>query len=661
MPRLHPEYAFKGAAIGSLKFRNNVVLADDVKGKVEQSSQSECYTTIARFTEDYLNFRNEQGTVEGYQGPCHIDTLWFDVDDENLENSLVGAFNLIMTLESSFGVARADMRLYFSGKKGFHLGIPTTLFGAVPSPQLPRALKFIAKRIADQTGITIDESIYRTNSLLRLPNTVNAKSGAFKIPLSLEGLEDLTIDRIIEMAQKTRPHPPAQGTGAFNPRLAKFYEHGLAEALKVGTQKPLELTVLNSRESEMPRFDKVCMFRMLKGVPSGHRNEVCLRLADHFRKKGLPLAVTAAALLQWNRLNEAPLDEIDVQDVVNRVYDSDYDFGCNDPILDRYCHSQCHIYDKKYPEGSDLQTQILTVEEARARYQAYIRDRDVAKVSWGIDFLDEKTRMIAPGQVACIMARAGVGKTALVINAIKKNSEKGVSSLFCTLEQLAEEIWERMAQNANEIEGTAIEDAFYNIKSEDLIAIYAGKTAQAFANAYICDRDRLTVTQLGQYVKAAEAKAGKKIRLLVVDYLGRMKGEGRDAYQKMSDLAIGLKQVAKECELAVLVIVQVNRAGKDGHEEVTMDMARDSGQIEEAMDYMVGMWRSDEHEVGKKLGYYKVRCQINKNRKGESGIHTDLVFRADVMRFETGDWLPPAPEDAIWSDEGELMGYRNGR
>lgn len=658
MAELYPEYAYKGAAIGDLKFRNNVILASDVRGKLERSEKTECYTTIARFTEDYLKHRNEAGTVEGYVGTCYVETFWFDVDDENLENSLIGTFNLLMTLENSFGVDRADIRVFFSGKKGFHVGIPTTTFSAVPSPQLPRALKHMAQRIAAQAGVTIDQSIYRTNSLLRLSNTVNAKSGLFKIPLPLDGFEELTIDAILEMAVTPKPPFMRLGAGAPNEQLSRLYQKGLEEA-QSGESRRLEIPVLNNRESEMPRFDKVCMFRMLKGVPSGHRNEVCLRLADHFRKKGFPLSVTTAALLQWNRLNEAALDEVDIQDVVNRVYDSDYDFGCNDPILDRYCHKECHLYDKKYPDGDDLAVNILTVEEARARYQAYIRDRDKAKVSWGIDYLDEKTRMIAPGQVACIMARAGVGKTALVINCIRKNSEAKVPSLFCSLEQLAEEIWERMAQNACEQVGTAIEEAFYSHECDDLITHYAAKTAAAFEHALICDKDRLTVGQLMDYVRAAESKIGQKVRLLVVDYLGRMRGEGRDHYQKMSDLAIGLKTVAKECELAVLVIVQVNRSGGQGYEEVTMDMGRDSGQIEECVDYIVGMWRSNENERG--VREFGVKAQINKNRKGESGCSTNLVFRADVMRFEEEGWRRPAPEDAIWSNDGELLGYRNAK
>src|SRR5439155_71798 len=104
------------------------------------------------------------------------------------------------------------------------------------------------------------------------------------------------------------------------------------------------------------------------------------------------------------------------------------------------------------------------------------------------------------------------------------------------------------------------------------------------------------------------------------------------AYQKTSDLAIGLKEVAKACQLAVLVIVQVNRSGKAGYEEVTMDMARDSGQVEEACDFLVGMHRANEHQAGR--GDYRVTCKILKNRKGRSAVGTELIFRPAVMRFE---------------------------
>src|SRR6266568_5078145 len=97
---LYPEFAYRGAALGDLKFRNHVVRSEDLKGRLDASERRECYSTIARFPEAYLTHRNESGSVEGYDGDCYVDTLWFDIDDKDLETSLAETFHLLMTLEA---------------------------------------------------------------------------------------------------------------------------------------------------------------------------------------------------------------------------------------------------------------------------------------------------------------------------------------------------------------------------------------------------------------------------------------------------------------------------------------------------------------------------------------------------------------------------------
>jgi replicative DNA helicase len=270
------------------------------------------------------------------------------------------------------------------------------------------------------------------------------------------------------------------------------------------------------------------------------------------------------------------------------------------------------------------------------------------------------TRGIRPGQVGMVLARAGVGKTALVNHIIHANCRRQVPSLFASLEQLAEDIFERMAQSVCELPGQVIEDGFYS-GDEAFIGSVGALVTEGFAHAYICDKDALTIDALKAYVKAAEAKAGQKIRLLCVDYLGRMKGTGKDAYEKISEIAKGLKNVAKECHMAVIVVVQLNRTGGKGTVEVEMDMARDSGQIEEAADYAIGMWKAsgDDKERGsghpvsittpegtvmapETDSYYPVMLKVLKNRKGPKGDHVRhaLMFRGDVMRFEPIVWRP---------------------
>jgi hypothetical protein len=90
-----------------------------------------------------------------------------------------------------------DLRFFFSGKKGFHVGVPSCTFGAEPSELLPSAFSELARRVSEAAGVAVDLSIYRQVSLLRLPNTINAKSGLFKVGVTFEEmggkLEDILV------------------------------------------------------------------------------------------------------------------------------------------------------------------------------------------------------------------------------------------------------------------------------------------------------------------------------------------------------------------------------------------------------------------------------------------------------------------------------------
>jgi replicative DNA helicase len=675
MSQPFPDYCFKDTALGDPNRRNRVMRADLI-GKCIPRDRRECYTTWARFNQEFADYCEEKGSVKRYTGPAFADFLWLDVDSKDAEgnpNPTVahdGAIRLVLNLLAKAGVAEEDLRIYFSGAKGFHIGIPTQTFGVEPSVLLPRAFKILAKRLAEQAAVTIDGAVYDTTRLWRLPNTVNGKTGLYKIPLTWDELAE-GVEAIQELARcgrdgfektQTRPNTP-------NNLMASFYQQALKKAEEGTGPDRMELPVIQSNApAEWPKHGKMCIARMLQGV-THERNNAGLRIAVDLRQKGLAQDVAEAAMQAWNRKNRsangdpAPLDAVEVSEIVRKAYENGYDFGCHDPVLDAYCHETCFIYPQKMKESATLtklETDILTVPEAMAKYLAYTKERDLANVSWGVNWLDSVTRGIRPGQVGMILARAGVGKTAMVNHIIHANCRRQVPSLFASLEQLAEDIFERMAQSVCELPGQVIEDGFYS-GDEAFIGSVGALVTEGFAHAYICDKDALTIDALKAYVKAAEAKAGQKIRLLCVDYLGRMKGTGKDAYEKISEIAKGLKNVAKECHMAVIVVVQLNRTGGKGTVEVEMDMARDSGQIEEAADYAIGMWKAsgDDKERGsghpvsittpegtvmapETDSYYPVMLKVLKNRKGPKGDHVRhaLMFRGDVMRFEPIVWRP---------------------
>jgi replicative DNA helicase len=290
-----------------------------------------------------------------------------------------------------------------------------------------------------------------------------------------------------------------------------------------------------------------------------------------------------------------------------------------------------------------------------------IKENLGGKVTWGIDWLDTKTRGLSPGQVGMLLARAGVGKTALIINTLAANSAQQIPALFVSLEQLGAEVFERMAQNATEMTGEAIEFGFGTGDLEFMGSV-RDRVGGRFSRVLVCDKSALTLPQLKAYIEAASTKLGERVRLLCVDYFGLLKQDGHDAYQRATEIAKGLKEVAKDCRVAVICIVQLNRTGGKGAIEVEMNMARDAGTIEEAADVMVGMWKAVSDEEGASHGvavegpnhswttvepgpgYYPVYIKLLKNRKGAGDERTAMMFRASVMRFESIDWRPKKKE-----------------
>jgi len=124
--------------------------------------------------------------------------------------------------------------------------------------------------------------------------------------------------------------------------------------------------------------------------------------------------------------------------------------------------------------------------------------------------------------------------------------------------------------------------------------------------------------------------------LVIVDYLGLI-GHRRpgSTYEQVSLVARELKNFAKKHRVALVVLCQVDREGGTGGEPITLKMGRDSGAIEEAADYVLGIWRPelrdgiDKKERAALRGEFKVR--VLKNRSGAAHRTITLHFEATTL------------------------------
>src|SRR5262249_49762958 len=125
---------------------------------------------------------------------------------------------------------------------------------------------------------------------------------------------------------------------------------------------------------------------------------------------------------------------------------------------------------------------------------------------------------------------------------------------------------------------------------EHELGSHVGAFLERMRNAIVL-ADPVDVDELPAVIAGARERLQVPVRLLLIDYLGLLDVQGRDAYERTSKLGKGLKLVAKTARVAIIVAAQLSRAGGDGSEPVTLQMLRDSGVLEESLDVMLGCWR----------------------------------------------------------------------
>lgn len=252
------------------------------------------------------------------------------------------------------------------------------------------------------------------------------------------------------------------------------------------------------------------------------------------------------------------------------------------------------------------------------------------RVTLGYHAIDRLTRGIRPGQVAGLMARAGVGKTALAVN-IAVNIFRRVDPhpvLFFSLEMPAPEVVSRLFCIDNKETADRLDAYLEKSQGDPRLAAWARR----YQDLVIVDDSGISVKDLEGIYREAEAYLGERIPLVIVDYLGLLRASGASSYERMSTLAREIKNTAKRLSCAVLVLVQTSRQGGNGGERVSLTMARDSGAIEEACDFLLGAWRPEIS--GGADG--EMVISILKNRHGATGEFS-FFFNKKTLRI-SGDY-----------------------
>lgn len=280
-------------------------------------------------------------------------------------------------------------------------------------------------------------------------------------------------------------------------------------------------------------------------------------------------------------------------------------------------------------------TRSLTFAEAWDRTQQGIDDEAAGKGPQGIrvDGLDDFNHLtgdLRRGDLMYLGGRPSMGKTALALGVALGAARAGNGVLFISLEMRAEQLTVRAMTDLVFQYGNA--PSFRDMRAGKLGAFDRQRMNEARAAIeswplIITDPSSLSIGRLAMMIRRYQrvmAGKGQSLDLVVIDYLGLIKGHGRGQkrYEEVGEVSRTLKEVAKECDVAMIVLAQLSRECEKREDKRPMlSDLRDAGDIEQDADVVMFVYRDEyylersEPEVGdKKRGAWEIAMGAARDR-----------------------------------------------
>jgi len=262
--------------------------------------------------------------------------------------------------------------------------------------------------------------------------------------------------------------------------------------------------------------------------------------------------------------------------------------------------------------------------------------QSITGLSTGYARLDELTGGFQNSEMLILAARPSMGKTSLLLNIAEYMSvvNKVPLALF-SLEMSKQQLSSRLLASYARFDLKQMRRGA--IRPEDWTRLQAAAGDLQPAPLFIDDSPMLTIMQLR--AKARRLASAHGIKAICVDYLQLMSAGGRieSRQQEVGDISRGLKALAKELDIPIIVAAQLNRGPADRPSKVPrMSDLRESGSIEQDADVVMLLHNEDYYHRGEE-GYIPeniTKLIIEKQRNGPTDI-VHLTFIPEITRFES--------------------------
>ncbi len=391
--------------------------------------------------------------------------------------------------------------------------------------------------------------------------------------------------------------------------------------------EPIDEEFIKKELLKMKKFDEQVMLEILSANPISNTKAYVNEIKDKSLKRHLLTLTTEIKRVTV----EEELPSAEVVDIVEKkLYEITQDNQTSD-----FKDSPTMTYDT-----------MEYIKEMKARGNSVL-----VGVDTGFSELNKMTTGFGKGDLVIIAARPAMGKTSFILNTVNSLINQGKGVAFFSLEMPAEQLMLRLLsiQTSIPLQRLRVGDMNDDQWGSLTAAIDKMNTAKLFVD----DQGSININQLRSKLRKLKNQH-PEIEIAVIDYLQIMQGIGsQDRHLQVSEISRGLKMLARELEMPIVALSQLNRGLESRNDKRPMlSDIRESGSIEQDADIILFVYRDDvylykeekEREKAAKaegkefVSEYvekeeeEAEIIIGKQRNGPTG-HVKLIFQKKLTRF----------------------------
>ncbi len=567
-------------------FRVTKGLAD--KGQLLPVS-SDLYKTIKKDSDWYISlYRYEDRHLEEFKKTHSVagenfkdvktNRILFDFDDsQDIENARRDAVETCARL-IKYGFTEDALRIFFSGNKGFNVEIVTDQ-------------EFTRQEFVNMVfGIagdlkTFDTKINNESRVIRAPLTKHPKSELFKIPLSVSDLatasmEDISSWAIDPSQYDSKSLDEALWTVEVPKQITKMknteYKKVSTGVLESGEIKGFELNDIDF--SKCPKWMAKERYALQEGffygsdsIDKGERNTAFMILGATYKNQGFSAdhalsLLSTTAEKQSKRTGESIYTDDQLRrEIINTVFSPTWKggiYGKDDELLILTRHRF------SIPEPSASSSDLVDIGDVAADFKDFARNIDRNTVKTGLKTLDHNV-LITSGMMVALLAAPGAGKTSFANMFVEHLSQIGENTVYFSLDMYKNLLFNRLLQRYSGYDMRKILDMFKTDKLDETLVKAYTDVLKNYSNANFNFRSGPTVEEIEAEIINHQVETGKDVKLVVVDYLEKVRGPFSDATANSAYVASRLSDIAKKYHTVVLLLVQPQKAAGDPREELT--------------------------------------------------------------------------------------------